>query len=87
MRELILKNQSKADEQGDIYVEGSQRQVKRLLRQYLIVKPACMFDQTLELQLKIMYASDGQYSDAHSRSLSLDLSQAVTPSSDASVQL
>jgi hypothetical protein len=86
VRELILKNQSKAEEQGDIYVEGSQRQVKRLLRQYLIVKPACMFDQTLELQLKIMYAADGQYSDTHSRALSLDLSQAVTPS-DENVQL
>ena len=45
-----------------------------------------MFDQTLELQLKIMYAADGQYSDTHSRALSLDLSQAVTPS-DENVQL
>lgn len=32
VRELILKNQSKADEEGDIYIEGSQRQVKRLLK-------------------------------------------------------
>lgn len=45
VRELILKNQSKAEEDGDIYVEGSQRQVKRLLKQYLVVKPACMLDQ------------------------------------------
>lgn len=49
VRELVLKNQSKAEEDGDIYVEGSQRQVKRLLKQYLIIKPACLLDQQLTL--------------------------------------
>lgn len=87
VRELILKNQSKVDEQGDLYVEGSQRQVKRLLRQYLIVKPACMLDQSLELDIKVMYAFQEKYSEAHSRSLSLDLSQALNPSTYTDVQL
>jgi len=60
-------------------VEGSQRQVKKLLKSYLIIKPACMLDQALELQIKIMYAFEEQYSEARSRSMTLDLSQALSP--------
>ena len=55
-------------------MEGSQRQVKKLLKSYLIIKPACMLDQALELQIKIMYAFEEQYSEARSRSMTLDLS-------------
>jgi hypothetical protein len=75
------------DEQGDVYVEGSQRQVKRLLRQYLVVKPACMLDQSLTLEVKVMYATQDQYSEAHSRSSSFDVTQAVNPNTYTDVQL
>lgn len=46
-----------------------------------------MFDQTLELQMKIMYASQDHYSEAHSRSVTLDLSQAMSPDDDKELQL
>ena len=39
---LILKNESTAN--GDLYIEGTQKSIKNLLKQNLIVKPLCMFD-------------------------------------------
>lgn len=46
-----------------------------------------MFDPSLELQLKIMYATDGQYSETHSRTWTLDVSQSQVPDENVQLQL
>mmetsp|Transcript_30501 Transcript_30501/g.46752 ORF Transcript_30501/g.46752 Transcript_30501/m.46752 type:complete len:81 (+) Transcript_30501:148-390(+) len=45
INELIVKNLTKA--KGDLYVEGSQKQVKNLLHKYLVITPACLFDPSI----------------------------------------
>ena len=37
--------------------------------------------------MKVMYAFHEQYSEAHSRNLSLDISQALAPAADSELQL
>lgn len=54
LKELILKNETSA--QGDLYVEGSMKQLRNLFKNYLIVKPACLFDSTIKLDVKVMFA-------------------------------
>ena len=71
-RELILKNDTAT---GELQVEGSIRQLRNLLKKHIIVKPACLFDTLINLDMKIMYASNGQYSDNHAKSLVFDLNQ------------
>lgn len=73
IKELILKNETSA--QGDVYVEGSMKQLRSLFKQYLIVKPACLFDSTIKMDVKVMFAQDGQYSESHTRSSSFEFSQ------------
>lgn len=73
LSELILKNETEA--QGDLYIEGSQRQLKSLLKKYLILKPACLFDAAINVEMKIMYAFDGQYSEGHTRTVNVDVAQ------------
>ena len=51
---MILKNETSA--QGDLYVEGSMKQLRNLFKNYLIVKPACLFDSTIKLDVKVMFA-------------------------------
>lgn len=60
---------------GELYVEGSIKQLKQLMQKYLIIKPACMFDSTINLEAKVMYSSHGQYSEGHTRLMNIDLSQ------------
>lgn len=73
LSELILKNETEA--QGDLYIEGSQRQLKSLLKKYLILKPACLFDAAINVEMKIMYAFEGQYSEGHTRTVNIDVAQ------------
>jgi hypothetical protein len=73
IKELILKNETTAA--GDVYVEGSMKQLRNLFKNNLIVKPACLFDSTIKLEVKAMFAQDGQYSESHTRSRSFELSQ------------
>ena len=69
----MLKNET--INKGDLYIEGSQSQLKSLLKKHIAVKPACLLDSSLQLNLKVMYALQGQYSEAHTRSVSIDLAQ------------
>lgn len=59
VKELILKNETTS--QGDVYVEGSIKQLRNLLKNYMIVKPSCLFDESIKIDIKVMYALDGQY--------------------------
>jgi hypothetical protein len=48
---------------GDVYLEGSVHQIKNLLKHFLIVKPACMFDNNIKVDFHVSFASNGKYSD------------------------
>ena len=41
------------------------KQLKNLLKNHIIVKPACLFDQSIKLEAKVMFAQNGKYSEKH----------------------
>jgi hypothetical protein len=41
----------------------------------MIVKPSCLFDESIKIDIKVMYAIDGKYSETHSRSVSYEVAQ------------
>ena len=71
LKELILKNETNA--QGDVYVEGSIKQLRNLLKSHMIVKPSCLFDESIKIDIKVMYAIDGQYAESRSRAVSYEV--------------
>ena len=74
IKELILKNETSA--QGDVYVEGSMKQLRNLFKNHLVVKPACLFDTTIKLDVITRFANnDGRYQENDSRTRSFELSQ------------
>ena len=73
VRELVMKNET--TKLGDVYLEGSMKQLKNLLKNHILVKPACLFDSSVKLDVKIMYAINGQYNDKNSRAVSFELAQ------------
>ena len=77
VRELILKNETKG--QGDVYIEGSVKQLKNFMKNHLVIKPACMFDSSIKVKIQVMFAQNGKYSDKNKRELELDLAQVVKP--------
>ena len=79
IRELVLKNETKG--QGDVYIEGSIKQLKNLMRNHLVVKPACMFDSSIKVSIQVMFAQNGKYSEKNKREVQLDLAQVIKPSS------
>lgn len=70
---LILKNETTGV--GDLYIEGTVKQLKAMLKNNLIVKPACMFDQSIKIDIHVSFAANGKYSDQHSRQVSFELAQ------------
>jgi hypothetical protein len=60
---------------GDVYLEGSMKQLKNLLKNNIVVKPSCMYDTSIKVDIKIMYAINGQYNDKNSRSVEFELAQ------------
>ena len=51
------------------------KQLKNLLKNHIIVKPACLFDQSIKLEAKVMFAQNGKYSEKHSRQVSFEMAQ------------
>ena len=49
--------------------------MRALLKDNLLMKPVCMFDQNLDINAKIMYAIKGKYTEDHSKDLSINLAQ------------
>jgi hypothetical protein len=41
----------------------------------MLVKPSCLFDESIKIEIKVMYAIDGQYSENHSRAVSYEVAQ------------
>lgn len=39
------------------------------------MKPACLWDNSLRLEIKVSFASNGQYSESHTKSIELELAQ------------
>ncbi len=68
---LVLKNETAS--LGDVYLEGSIKQLKNLLKNYLIVKPSCLFDSTIKIDIKVMFAKNGQYSESYSRTVQSEM--------------
>lgn len=58
---------------GDVYLEGSMKQLKSLLKNNIVVKPACMYDSSINVDIKVMYALNGQYNDKNSREVNYEL--------------
>jgi len=73
VKELILRNETTTE--GDISAEGSIKQLKNLLKNHLVVKPACLFDNSIKVTIKVMFASNGQYSEDHTKTVDFELSQ------------
>lgn len=69
-QQLVLRNDTST---GELQIEGSIRQLRNFLKKHLIIKPACLFDTLINLDMQIMYAVNGQYSDNHATSLVFDL--------------
>lgn len=63
-----MKNETTS--KGDVYLEGSQKQLKNMLKNYILVKPGCLFDSTVVMMAKIFYmTASGVYSDVRSRTI------------------
>lgn len=52
IKELIVKNETTS---GEVYLEGSIKQIKNLLKYHMVVRPACMFDSKIQVDFKISY--------------------------------
>jgi len=72
LKQLVLKNDSAT---GDLFLEGTIRQVKGLLKSYLIVKPSCMFDSKIEVKFKVSYFENGKFNEKNTREVSVNLAQ------------
>ena len=64
-KEIVMKNETSSS--GDVYLEGSMKQIKNFLKSNIVVKPACMYDSSIKVDIKVMYAMNGQYNDKNSR--------------------
>ena len=74
LQELVKKNET--NQKGDLYLEGSQKQLKNMLKNHLLVKPGCLFDNAITLSIKVYYMSTpGTYSEAHTRSVDYEMAQ------------
>ena len=71
LKELVMKNET--TNTGDVYLEGSMKQLKSLLKNNIVVKPACMYDSSINVDIKVMYALNGQYNDKNSREVNYEL--------------
>ena len=71
-KQVVLKNDTAT---GEVQLEGSIKQLRKLLRQHLVVKPPCLLDKSIRLYAKVSYALNGQYSDGRSRDVQMDMSQ------------
>jgi len=71
VKQLILTNTT----QKEVVLEGSVQLLKNILSKNIAVKPPCLFDGNIVVNIKVMYAVNGQYSEKRSRDLSLDISQ------------
>jgi hypothetical protein len=65
---------------NEVTVEGSIKQLKHLLKTNLVVKPPCLFDESIKVNIKVMYATGSketghEYSDKRSRDITVELSQ------------
>jgi hypothetical protein len=69
---LVLKNETSS---GDVYLEGTVHQLKNLMKNHLIVKPACMFDSKINVNFKVSYNYLGKYLDENTRKASAQLAQ------------
>jgi tmRNA-binding protein len=49
--------------------------LKNLLKNNLVVVPACLFDTNIKVNFKVMYAVGKEYSDKRTREVSVDISQ------------
>lgn len=52
-RQLVLRNNTAT---GEVQLEGSIKQLRKLLRSHLVVKPACLFDKSIRILIKVSYA-------------------------------
>ena len=74
LNELVKKNETNLN--GDLYLEGSQKQLKNMLKNHLLVKPGCLFDNAITLNIKVYYMSTpGTYSEAHTRNVEYEMAQ------------
>ena len=71
-----MKNETNT--QGDLYIEGSIRQLKNLLKSHLLVKPACMFDSNIQVKFHVSFATNGKYNDKNTRETTVQLASIQT---------
>jgi hypothetical protein len=55
---LIKKNDTRPVVGGELQIEGSIKQLKHLLKYNLIVIPACLFDNSIKVDIQVMYAEN-----------------------------
>lgn len=67
----MLKNET----HNELVLEGSIKQLKSMLKNNLVVTPACLFDSNIKVNINVMYADGKEYSDRRTRDLSVDITQ------------
>lgn len=67
----MLKNETNKE----VILEGSIKQLKSMLKNNLVVTPACLFDTNIKVNVNIMYADGKEYSDKRSRDVTVDIAQ------------
>lgn len=73
LKALVFRNDSATN--GDLYLEGTIKQIKSFLRSYVVVKPACMLDNHIKVDFTIKYSRNGRYNDKYVREVTQNLTQ------------
>lgn len=69
---LVHKNETSS---GDIYLEGTIKQLKYFMKNNLVVKPLCMFDSKIQVNFQVSYQYLGKYLQENTRKVSAQLAQ------------
>lgn len=54
-------------------MEGSIKQIKNVLKNFLVVKPACLFDTKIDVGFKVSYFENGKYNEKNVREVKVSL--------------
>lgn len=71
LKALVFRNDSASN--GDLYLEGTIKQIKSFLKNYVVVKPACMLDNHIKVDFTIKYSRNGRYNDKYVREVTQNL--------------
>ena len=72
LTQLVTKNITST---GEIWVEGSIKQVRNLMKHNMVVRPSCLFDRNITATFKVSFSQNGKYDEKHTREVVVPLTQ------------